>query len=249
MTYIKYGNTDIYYSLYKQDRKDIRIVVDLVNGVVVYTPKNTCNKKINEVLTSKARWIYNKIQELGEVKLNIAPKEFVSGEKLPYLGRQYRLKIYREAVEHPSFGSKQGKFIATVPSKWKQEQVQTTLEESLIKWYRTHGLKKIQERAMYYESLLGVEANSIQLRTQHKRWGSCTPEGNIYINWRIVMAPVRVIDYIIVHELAHIRVPEHNQEFWNLVRSILPHYEEDKEWLRIHGMKLYSIAQENDITS
>ena len=77
-----------------------------------------------------------------------------------------------------------------------------------------------------------------------KRWGTCTPEGNIYLNWRIVMAPVQVIDYIIVHELAHLRIPEHNQEFCNLVKSILPHYEEDKEWLRIHGMELYCVGQE-----
>lgn len=244
MSHIKYGNTDIYYSLYKQERKDVRIVVDLVNGVVVYTPKKTSDKKIYDLLSSKARWIYDKIQELGEVKINVAPKEFVSGEKLPYLGRQYRLKVHRDAVDQSSFGFNQGRFIATVPSNWKQEKVQATLEESLIEWYRNRGLRKVEERATYYEHLLGVESTSIQLRTQHKRWGTCTPEGNIYLNWRIVMAPVRVIDYIIVHELAHLRIPEHNQDFWNLVRSILPHYEEDKEWLRIHGMELYCVGQE-----
>lgn len=244
MSYIKYGNTDIYYSLYRQERKDVRIVIDLVNGVVVYTPKKTPDEKIHNLLSSKTRWIYNKIQELGEVKINVAPKEFVSGEKLPYLGRQYRLKVHREAVDQSSFGFKQGRFIATVPSNWGQEKVQDILEESLIEWYRKHGLKKIKERTAYYEHLLGVNAKAIQLRTQHKRWGTCTPEGNIYLNWRIVMAPVQVIDYIIVHELAHLRIPEHNQEFWNLVKSILPHYEEDKEWLRIHGMELYCVGQE-----
>lgn len=244
MSYIKYGNTNIYYSLYRQERKDLRIVVDIVNGVVVYTPKKTPDEKIHNLLSSKTRWIYNKIQELGEVKINVASKEFVSGEKLPYLGRQYRLKVHREAVDQSSFGFKQGRFIATVPSNWGQERVQDTLEKNLIEWYRKHGLKKIKERTAYYEHLLGVNAKAIQLRTQHKRWGTCTPEGNIYLNWRIVMAPIRVIDYIIVHELAHLRISEHNQDFWNLVRSILPHYEEDKEWLRIHGMELYCVGQE-----
>lgn len=244
MSYIKYGNTTIYYSLYKQERKDLRIVVDLVNGVVVYTPEKTPDDKIHALLSSKAKWIYDKIQELDEVKINVAPKEFVSGEKLPYLGRHYRLKVHREAVNQSSFGFKQGRFIATVPSNWEQEKVQDTLEEGLVEWYRVRGLKKVLERARYFEHLLGVESKSIQLRTQHKRWGTCTPEGNIYLNWRIVMAPVRVIDYIVVHELAHLRIPEHNQDFWNLVRSIVPHYEEDKEWLRIHGMELYCVGQE-----
>lgn len=244
MSYIKYGNTNIYYSLYKQERKDIRIVVDLVNGVVVYGPEKIPSKDIHDLLAGKARWIYDKIQELGEVKINVAPKEFVSGEKLPYLGRQYRLKVHREVINQSSFGFKQGRFIARVPSNWEQEKVQAVLEDNLIAWYRKHGLKKVIERATYYEHLLGVEAKSIQLKTQHKRWGTCTLGGKIYLNWRIVMAPVRVIDYIIVHELAHLRISEHNQEFWNLVKSILPHYEEDKEWLRIHGMELYCVGQE-----
>ena len=244
MPYIKYGNTEIHYALYKQDRKDVRIVVDLVNGVVIYAPEEKSDKKIHDILSSKARWIHEKTQELDQVKIDVSPKEFVSGEKLPYLGRQYRLKVHRESQKSATIGFKQGKFIAVVPINWNQEKVQTTLEDNLITWYRKHGLKKIQERAAYYEHLLGVEAKSIQLKTQHKRWGTCTPDGNIYLNWRIVMAPVRVIDYIIVHELAHLRIPEHNQDFWNLVRSILPHYEEDKEWLRIHGMKLYCVGQE-----
>lgn len=246
--YILYGKTTINYSLYKQDRKDVRIVVDLVNGVVVYAPIEATEEQLKNVLSDKARWIHEKIQDLNEVKIDVSPKEFVSGEKLPYLGRHYRLKVHRGDKESATIGFKQGKFIAIVPTNWNQHTIQISLENELIAWYRKHGLKKVQERAAYYEHLLGVEANSIQLRTQHKRWGTCTPEGNIYLNWRIVMAPVHVIDYIIVHELAHLRIPEHNQNFWKLVRSILPNYEQDKEWLRIHGMELYCIAQEKDMT-
>ena len=89
-------------------------------------------------------------------------------------------------------------------------QVQYHLEQKLITWYRTHGLKKVNERVRKYQFVLGVEAHSVQLKTQHKRWGSCTPTGDIYVNWRIVMAPVHVMDYIIVHELSHLLVPEHN---------------------------------------
>src|SRR5699024_3970595 len=110
--------------------------------------------KIHALLSGKARWIYDKIQELGEVKINVTPKEFVSGEKLPYLGRHYRLKVHREAVSQSSFGFKQGRFIATVPSNWEQEKVQDTLEEGLVEWYRVRGLKKVLERASYFEHLL-----------------------------------------------------------------------------------------------
>lgn len=244
MNYIDFGNTKLYYSLYEQERNDVKISVDLVSGVMVYTPKEANKVTVHNIIQSKAKWIYEKVEHLNEVKVNVTPKEFVSGEKLPYLGRQYRLKVYREAIDSFTFNFSQGKFIASVPSNWAQERVQTTLEDSLIAWYRSKGIKKIHERARYYENLLGVDAKSIQLKTQHKRWGTCTPEGNIYLNWRIVMAPMQVINYVIVHELTHLRIPEHNQAFWNLVKSILPQYEESKEWLRVYGMKLYCVGQE-----
>lgn len=144
---IQYGNTKIHYSIYKQDRKDVRIVVDLVNGVVVYTPFEISDAKTHDILSSKARWIHEKIQELDEVKTKVLPKEFVSGEKLPYLGRHYRLKVHRENQKNATIDFKQGKFIAIVPASWEQEKVQTTLENNLISWYRKHGLKKIHERA------------------------------------------------------------------------------------------------------
>lgn len=244
MNYINFGTTKLHYSLYEQARNDVKISVDLVSGVMVYIPTGSNHDTVHNIIEGKAKWIYEKMEHLNEVKVNIATKEFVSGEKLPYLGRQYRLKVHREAINRFTFNFNQGKFIARVPSNWAQEKVQTTLEDSLIAWYRSKGIKKVQERASYYESLLGAEAKSIQLKTQHKRWGTCTPEGNIYLNWRIVMAPIQVIDYVIVHELTHIRIPEHNQTFWKLVKSILPQYKESKEWLRIHGMELYCVGQE-----
>lgn len=220
-----YGNTTIEYSLHAQNRKDLRIVVGIVNGVVIYAPYGAKEEQIHNILSDKAKWIYGKVQALIKVKVDVTLKEFVSGEKLPYLGRHYRLKVHHEALEDITIKFQQGKFIATVPKYWEQKLVQVALERDLIAWYRKHGLRKIQERASYFKHLLGVEAKSIQLRTQYKRLGTCTPEGKIYLNWRIVMAPVRVIDYIIVHELAHIRIPEYNQHFWKLVKSILPNYQ------------------------
>ncbi|KGP74488.1 zinc metalloprotease [Pontibacillus yanchengensis Y32] len=242
MPLLKYGTTNIDYEIHHQERSDMKISVDLVNGVEIYAPKSLEDEKLEKLLQKKAPWIKTKLNELNEVEHFTSKKEFVSGEKLPYLGRNYKLKVHREAVNHASIYYYQGKFIATVPQKWSQEEIQQTLELQLIDWYRKHGMMKIKERAEYYQNLLGVTPNSINLRTQHKRWGTCTPKGDIYLNWRIVMAPVKVIDYVMVHELSHLLVAEHNQEFWNTVISILPDYEERKEWLRIHGMELHCIG-------
>ncbi|PWU69948.1 M48 family metallopeptidase [Gracilibacillus dipsosauri] len=239
MPSINYGETIIHYFHFKQSRKDIKISVDLINGIEVYTPINVSDAKLANIVRQKAPWITQKLMELNEIKTTIHPIEFVSGEKLPYLGRYYKLKVFREPIQDSNIKLLQGRFIATVTLNSSQEYIQQTLKKQLIKWYQLHGSKKIAERASYYQSILGIEPHSLQLKTQHKRWGTCTPNGDIYLNWRIVMAPLRVIDYIIVHELAHLVVPEHNDKFWRLVRTTLPHYKEAKEWLRVNG---YSVA-------
>ncbi|GAB3807501.1 M48 family metallopeptidase [Virgibacillus kimchii] len=241
MPTIKYGTTSIHYSSYREERKDIRIVINLVNGVEVYFPTHIEDDVITRYVQQKAPWITQKISELNEIKTIVEPIEFVSGEKIPYLGRNYRLKVLKEPVKNGNIQLKQGRFIATVPQNWSQEEIQFKLEKYLTEWYRIYGFKKIKERLNYYQPRLGIEPKSIQLRTQYKRWGTCTPNGNIYINWRILMAPVRIIDYIVVHELVHLIVPEHNEKFWRLVKATFPHYEEAKEWLRVNGYSLETL--------
>ncbi|AVR01068.1 hypothetical protein OBCHQ24_04860 [Oceanobacillus iheyensis] len=242
MNTLQFGTTNIDYEIYSQERNDIKISVDIVNGVIVYTPNSLDESKLHMMMQKKAPWISQKIQELNEVNKKVQPKEIVSGEKLPYLGRNYRLKVNKEPVQYATIQFKQGRFIATVPRAWSQERTQNDLEQKLIAWYRQHGLKKINERAKEYQAMLGVTPRTLKLKTQHKRWGTCTPSGDIYLNWRIIMAPIRVIDYIIVHELAHLIVPEHSESFWRLVRTTLPHYKEAKEWLRLHGVELHCIG-------
>jgi len=239
---LKYGTTSINYILYTENRRDLKISVTLVNGVEVYAPESLHETKLHELLLNKAPWITGKIKELNQVEISTKKKEFVSGEKLPYLGRNYRLKVHREHIAQARLSFYQGRFIANVPNNWHQYQIQETLEEQLIRWYRKQGVKKLQERVTYYQSLLHVHPTSVHLRTQHKRWGTCTPGGDIYINWRLVMAPMKVLDYVIVHELAHLIVQDHSAEFWKIVKSVLPDYELRKEWLRINGMTLHCIG-------
>ncbi|WP_010530041.1 M48 family metallopeptidase [Lentibacillus jeotgali] len=242
MPSIQYGKTIIYYNHYIQSRKDVKISIDLVNGVEVFAPKTITNVKLTQIMQRKAEWITNKLEELNEANTSVQTKEFVSGEKLPYLGRHYRLKVLKEPVQNADIQMKQGRFFATVPHNWSHKKTQRTLERKLIEWYRQYGIKKIEERAGHYQAMLGVSPNSISLRIQHKRWGTCTPNGDIYLNWRIIMAPVRIIDYVIVHELTHLIVPKHNDKFWRLVKTTLPHYKESKEWLRVHGVELHCIG-------
>lgn len=239
---LSYGLTTIEYVLLLQKRRDIKISVDLVNGVEVHAPEEVKQHVLIDTLKQKAPWIARKQKELAEVQQPSVSRELVSGEKFPYLGRQYRLKVNRLDRQGVHLGLYQGRFVAIVPSNWGQKKVDEELQAQFEQWYRTHAQRKAEERAVYYQNLMGVSPSSVRVRTQHKRWGTCTTDGHIYINWKLVMAPGRVLDYVVVHELAHLKVPEHNQHFWRKVRAVMPEYEKRKEWLRIHGQSLTRVV-------
>lgn len=112
------------------------------------------------------------------------------------------------------------------------------LKQLFKEWYIHHGHKKVEERLDIYCPKMEVQPSNIVIKEQHKRWGSCTKEGAIYLNWQIMMAPMPVVDYVLVHELAHLKHMDHSTEYWRFVRSILPDYEQRKEWLRINGPTL-----------
>ncbi|GAA3320995.1 hypothetical protein GCM10020331_034250 [Ectobacillus funiculus] len=160
-------------------------------------------------------------------------------KKFTYLGRNYRLKVYRqEGLEKAQLAFVRGKFIANVPRGIDESRKRQQLLKLFKTWYLEHGKAKVQSRLKLYCAKMGVTPNDVQLKEQRMRWGTCTSEGNIYLNWRIIMSPMSIVDYVLVHELAHLKYMNHSNEYWNFVGSILPDYAQRKEWLRINGPTL-----------
>ena len=114
------------------------------------------------------------------------------------------------------------------------EQIQPVLE----KWYQEKAAACIPKRIAYYEKLIGVKCTKLSLRNAKTRWGSCSSERHIMINWKLIMAPVEVLDYVICHELCHILQMNHSKKFWALVEKYMPDWKEKKEWLRENGRSL-----------
>lgn len=199
-------------------------------------PESLDLKRMEEILHKKAPWILMKQAELKEIHRPARPKEFVSGEKLPYLGRNYRLKVHRNTrLKTPHFIFKQGRFIAEIPDSYTIDQQREELRKSFMTWAKDHARPKIEQRIQQFAPLLDVQPVGLTLKDQEARWGSCTKSGRILINWKIILSPLPIVDYIVVHELAHLRVPDHSREFWETVRSVLPDFEKRKEWLRVNG--------------
>jgi predicted metal-dependent hydrolase len=208
-------------------RRQLTITVERDRSVVVHAPEGLADDKIRRVVEAKRQWIYEKTNHPQKYRdLPHGPgKELVSGESALYLGRQYRIEVVRDGLNEVRFN--RGFLISAIPGKRK--------EEALREWYIGRAKEKIVPRVKAHARRLGVEAAAVKIADGHYRWGSCTTRNNVGFNWRLIKAPMFVIDYVIVHELAHLIETNHTPRFWNIVRTQVPMLEKAKTWLKENG--------------
>jgi hypothetical protein len=235
MEQITVGNREINYTIIRSNRKTVGLVVDLEKGVIIRAPRRLTNSQIKEVVKKKSSWIIKKLKEVRKIKP--APEvNFISGEEIFYLGGKYRLKVMEsDMIKKTRVKYYQGEFQIEAPPFLDETERRSSIRQEMVKWYKDQARVKIEERVRIYQDKMGVCYNKITVKEQKKRWGSCSSKGNLNFNWRLIMAPVSVIDYIVVHELAHLVHPNHSTDFWELVKAIIPDYKERQEWLKVNG--------------
>jgi len=240
MQQIKLGNQLIKYKIIRTNRKTMGIIIDNNKNLIVRSPEDTAETKIEEVLKKKTSWILSKLKEMDKIKPAPKEKEFMTGEKLTYLGRRYRLEVSPAEILKVEIKLYQGKFIINYPEKLKEddEKRREEIRDTLIEWYREHAKEKINERVEKYKDKLDVQPNNVVVKKQKKRWGSCSSKGNLNFNWRIILAPMSIVDYLVVHELTHLLHDNHSGEFWATVGSIIPDVKAKREWLKVNGRLL-----------
>jgi predicted metal-dependent hydrolase len=219
---------DINYSIVYSKRKTISIIVERDRSVIVRAPENTSAGFIDKEIQKRKRLLQSKIEHNQKYPFVKQIKEFVSGESLLFLGKQYKLYVLDEPLDGIHFDNKF--FI----SKQNQKIANALFKE----WYITTASKLIIPRAQEIASKIGVSYDNINILDLKYRWGSCTPKDNIHLNWRLIKAPMTVIEYIIVHELTHLLEANHTPEFWNRVAAQLPNYDKAKKWLKENGHEL-----------
>ena len=153
-------------------------------------------------------------------------RSFIEGEEFLYLGRVYKLR----------FVPNTGHALSVVDDSFCLSGDCTGNARQVVEsWYRDRAYEVVSDRVAYYSWLSGIKFRKVNITDARKRWGSCSPNGNLNIAWRLIMAPARVIDYVIVHELAHIEIKSHSEEFWRRVGVIISDYKKDEKWLRENG--------------
>lgn len=217
---------DIQYTLRKSERKTTSIFIERDGSVSVLSPKNYSQEQIEVIIESKLSWIYTSLAEWEDLNRTRVQREFVSGEGFPYLGRNYRLKIVDDQKEPLLL--KNGRFLL------RRDKVDSGM--LLFKhFYKTKGLSRITARVEHYASFMGVDFHAVKVVELQNRWASCTDKGVLNFHWQCLMAPLDVLDYIIVHELAHRLHRNHNAQFWNAVDKVMPNYEKQVTWLKFNG--------------
>lgn len=211
-------------------RQKLTITVERDRSVVVHAPQDTSAKTIEEVVQSKRKWIFEKKKHAQKYRdLPHAPgKELVSGESALYLGRNYRIEVVNDELAEPKFDHK---FLVPRQHASKRREV-------LRDWYISKAKEKILPRVARQARELGVDFAAAKIVDNRYRWGSCTVKDNVNFNWRLIKAPMFVIDYVIVHELAHLIESNHTSRFWNIVRTQTATTEKAKAWLKTNGQVL-----------
>jgi hypothetical protein len=236
--FVETSNNKITYTVVKTKRKTIGITIDMNGEVKVSAPLRINEKQICEVVQKKADWIVKKVNEVRERKANTVCREFVSREKFPYLGKEYTLEIVERDLGKVEVLMQEDTVVVYISQGLSEESRKQAIKEALIKLYRQRFAEIVKERIEKYSLQLKVAPCKVVIKDQKTRWGSCSKKGNINLNWRLVMAPIDIIDYVVVHELCHLRIMNHSKDFWNLVVSILPNYTEGREWLKVNGNRL-----------
>ncbi len=237
---IQFGMTTIPYEVvYSERRKRAAIAVYPNKRVVITVPKNLTPDETYGLMQKKAPWVIRKIDWFNQLEHPTLEKEYVNGETFLYLGRQYRLKI-RHYDSGPTAKLKGKFFEVAIPVNTSDLERSSLVKKALLQWYNEHAERRIGEIVFNYAKRLYVEAPSFKVKYQAKRWGSCSRGNKLNINIRIIMAPVSQVEYVIAHELCHLKYNDHSTEYWQLLRLIMPDYEIRKEKLKSNGW-MYNI--------
>lgn len=205
---------------------DIRVEDGAVSVVV---PTELSIERIDSLLKTKRKWIKEKIA-LQQDKAPASSRQFVSGEAYPYLGRNYRLKVVKGNFTPVRLIH--GRLLVSTPEGSQQPHM---IRNALVRWYKRQAMLKLTEKISRYIGRVGAKPKSIGVKSFKSRWGSCTQEGHIDFNWQIMMAPNRMVDYVVVHELCHLLRHDHSPEYWKEVERIIPDYQQCRNWLREHA--------------
>jgi predicted metal-dependent hydrolase len=220
------------YRIRRSDRaRHARILVG-GDGVEVVVPRRFPLRDVEPFVEEKRAWIERTLRRMRESELDFPPARLEDGGELPYLDERLGLAVNAEPGRSRPHVTRRGDLVAVrLPAGG-------SLLEALEGWYRRRAREEVRVRLDAAVARAGASYTTLQIRGQRTRWASCSSSGAMSFNWRLLLAPAEILDYVVDHEVTHLEVHDHSQRFWDLLGSRCPDWREHERWLRRHGHAL-----------
>jgi predicted metal-dependent hydrolase len=223
------------FDIIRTNRKK-SVSIEVNDGIVkVRVPKNLSEKKIQIIINDRLPWIEKKIDEQAQQMIDM-PKRYVNGELFSYLGNEYQLQVIADSYEHIVLNEKYLQVM--LPMISHTDDISKHVHSLLTKWYEQQALSILTKKTEKFGDMINKRPASIKIRDYKSRWGSCSSKDVITYNWRIIIGPEHVVDYVVVHELSHLLEHNHSKSFWKCVEQIFPDFKNSRKWLKMNGQKL-----------
>lgn len=229
-----YQNETIDFSIIYKKRKTLGIYINIYGHIELRVPKDTKDQQITLLLEKNWKWIQKKVKENKERTEGHREKEYVEGEVFLYLGQTYPIKvIIKETQDKGQVDFIDHQLVISV-----KEHNDESIKQALKRFYYKTCKSLIEKRIRHYQPNFKVKPRKIRISDNKSSWGTCNSKFELSFNWKLAMAPVEVIDYVVVHEMCHMVHLNHDRSFWRLVGKIMPDYEEKQVWLAQSSWKM-----------
>ena len=221
----------ISYLLERSSRRTIGLKIT-ADGLVVHAPKRIVAFQLNQVLQEKSNWILSKLQ--ARAANHVGKIEWIHGEQLLYLGNDIQLSVSQNSSKKAIIFDQNTLFIAS-----PQPNTHALIARKVIQWYKKQAAIDFSRRLEILAAKLGVATPPLTLSNAQSRWGSCNSRGQVRLSWRLLQAPPHIINYVICHELAHLKQMNHSAKFWAVVEQLFPNYKAAEKELKALSPQLH----------
>jgi predicted metal-dependent hydrolase len=227
-------NLDVEYSVRRSDRARRARIQVTADGVEVIVPRRLPMHEVEPFIAEKTPWIQRTLRRLREAEAERPETELEDGGQVPYLGEMLLLRVKVEPSRTRAHVARRGEVLVVKVAAPGSGPVADALEA----WYRRQARAEIEPRLDAACARAGTGYTKLSIRAQRTRWASCSSSGAMSFNWRLLLAPPEILDYVVEHEVCHLTVHDHSRRFWNLLASRMPDYREHERWLKRHGPSL-----------
>lgn len=233
---ICYQGREIVFRLLRSRRRTLALTLDPEEGLLARAPLGASGRQVDELVLGKAAWVLKNLERLARRGLPPPPRAYQEGEMFPYLGRDHALTVLRSpGGGRPRVELGERRLLVYLGQDLGPQARRLAVAGALARWYRRQAGLLLPPRAAYFALALGLNPPAVRVRDQKRRWGSCSSRGYIHLNWRLVMAPPELLDYVAAHEACHLLQADHSPGFWRLLAGLMPDCRERRQRLNQLG--------------